>query len=147
MKGGVVKINPQSKWTKFTHGERSFYQGEGVKGHRPLSLKAPPEGVKSEETAAGSASDFDHNYDNASLMDEGKLQIGSDWRKVTYLGVSYYEKGAGEERTLAEPKEGIRREITLRDPPSEKIVTFNAHCNICIHLNKSSIAIFGKSYV
>ena len=76
--GTVLKqlLNADSKWVKFSLGERAFYQNTGIKGLN--SLKMPREGVKGErqikrDDAIGRQK-FETNYEKAGKMDGMKAR-------------------------------------------------------------------------
>jgi hypothetical protein len=66
-------LNKDSKWVKFTRGDKSFYQNTGIKGLN--SLKMPREGIRGERVLnedEGTVESFQKNYDKAKRMDEMK---------------------------------------------------------------------------
>jgi len=73
-------INKESKWVKFTRGDKAFFQNTGIKGLN--SLRMPKEGIRGEkvldEGDDNTLRSFQKNYDKASKMDEMKTKARAE---------------------------------------------------------------------
>ena len=94
--------NAQSKWCKYTHGERAYYHTYGTEAY---SFKSPPEDICNEE--AEDAKLFERGFRRAGKQDSGEWNAQSEWVKNTHGERAYYHNYDTDDYSLKLPPEGI----------------------------------------
>ena len=123
--GTVLKqlLNADSKWVKFSLGERACYQNTGIKGLN--SLKMPREGVKGErqikhDDAIGRQK-FETNYEKAGKMDGMKARARAADEKRVPVGAPAAFGPSAASRADAARREArravVERGVRVRERP------------------------------